>query len=116
MSAPLVPSPLDYIGRKRFAFYPAIRHADPNSWILGASSWSEVQVINAQTGRELWIPRRYVGAVSDNHDALIVGLTQHVDLRDGEVVPCGDRRVIQMPLPRVSCGGSNGPAHVIGIR
>jgi hypothetical protein len=118
MSAPLVPSPLDYIGRKQFAFYPPIRHATPNSWVLGSSSWSEVQVINAQTGRELWIPRRYVGAVSDSSDNLVVGVTQQLDLRDGEVVLGGNRRVIEMPFPK-DAGASlkgHGPALVIGIR
>jgi hypothetical protein len=124
MSAPLVPSPLDYIGRKSFAFYPPIGHAHPNSWILGAGSWSEVQVINAQSGREVWVPRQFIGAVSDHGDALVVGLTQQVDLRNGEIVPRAQRRVIQMPLPedvplthhaRVT-HHADGPADVIGIR
>ena len=57
-----MPSPLDYIGPRRFAFYPAIRNADPNEWILGTGSRSEVQVINAQTGREIWVPRQHIGA------------------------------------------------------
>jgi hypothetical protein len=118
MSAPLMPSPLDYIGRRRFAFYPAIRYADPNSWILGAGSWSEVQVVNAKTGLDLWIPRRYIGAVSESHDALVVGLTQQIDLRNGEVVPRGHKRIIEMPLPNESVlhSRNNGPAQVVGIR
>lgn len=118
MSAPLVPSPLDYIGRRRFGFYPAIRHAQPNLWMLGAGSWSEVQVINAKTGAELWIPRQYIGAVSDNQDALMVGLTQSVELREGKVLPRSRRRVIEMPLPRESGAGEvqKGPATVVGIR
>jgi len=118
MSAPLVPSPLDYIGRKSFAFYPPVRQAGPNSWILGASSWSEVQVINAQTGGELWIPRPFIGAVSDNYDSLVVGLTQQVELRKGKIVPHTSRRVIQMPVRRDQpfVHHRPGPAHVIGIR
>jgi hypothetical protein len=118
MSAPLVPSPLDYIGRKKFAFYPPVRHAGPNTWILGASSWSEVQTINAQTGRELWVPRQFIGAVSDNGECVVVGLTQQVDLRNGEVVPRVQRRVIEMParLDRLIAQRQEGPAPVIGIR
>lgn len=117
MSA-LVPSPLDYIGRRRFAFYPAIRNAAPNEWILGAGSWSEVQFVNAQTGSEIWVPRVYIGAVSDNADSLFVGLTQNLELRRGAVEPCG-RRLIEMPH---STAGKHrfrehsGPARVVGIR
>ncbi len=48
MSAPLVPSPLDYVGRRRFAFYPPIAHPSPNEWLLGRVRWSEVQVVNAR--------------------------------------------------------------------
>jgi hypothetical protein len=124
MSAPLVPSPLDYIGRKSFAFYPPVCHSGPNSrsspnlWILGASSWSEVQVINAQTGVELWIPRQFIGAVSGQDESLIVGLTQQLELRKGKVVPHTSRRVLQMPVRRDSpvTRHHEGPAHVIGIR
>ncbi len=117
MSAPLVPSPLDYIGRKSFAFYPPVPRAGPNSWILGASSWSEVQVINAQTGAELWIPRQFIGAVSDN-ESLVVGLTQQLELRKGKIVPHTSGRVIQMPVRRDQpvTHHQEGPAHVIGIR
>jgi hypothetical protein len=118
MSAPLVPSPLDYIGRKTFAFYPPVHRGGPNAWILGASSWSEVQVINAQTGSELWVPRQFIGAVSDNGDSLVVGLTQQVDVRDGEIVPRASRRVIEMPAPvnPPVINHHEGPASVIGIR
>jgi hypothetical protein len=118
MSAPLVPSPLDYIGRRVFAFYPDIRRAAPNSWLLGASSWSEVQVVNAQTGRQLWVPRRYIGAVSDQHGSLVVGLTEQVELRDDKLMPRSSRRVIEMPLlpGRPSNRRHDGPAAVVGIR
>ena len=100
MSAPLVPSPLDYIGRRRFAFYPAIRHPDPNEWLLGTGSWSEVQAVNAHTGREIWISRRYIGAVSESADPLlIVGLTETLDFRD-DAFGARPARVIQMPAKR----------------
>jgi hypothetical protein len=118
MSAPLVPSPLDYIGRKIFAFYPPVGHAGPNAWILGASSWSEVQAINAQTGNELWVPRQFIGAVSGNDDSLVVGLTQPVELRNGDIVTRAQRRILQMPAPKdaPALHHHEGPADVIAIR
>jgi hypothetical protein len=124
MSAPLVPSPLDYIGLRRFAFYPAIKNIQPNEWLLGTGSWSEVQVVNAQTGAELWIPRQYVGAVSETEGPLlIVGLTKDLEVHGGTVEP-SVKVVIEMPhveecalktegeLSRRTAG----PAPVIGIR
>jgi hypothetical protein len=122
MSASLVPSPLDYVGRRRFSFYPPIKNAEPNEWLLGASSWSEVQVVNSQTGSELWIPRRYVGAVSDTSGPLlIVGLTKELEYSAGDLKP-RFRGLIEMPLatengpgPQVS-RRTAGPAPIVGIR
>jgi hypothetical protein len=123
MSAPLVPSPLDYIGRRPFALYPAIRYAAvPNCWILGAGCWSEIQLINTKTGQELWIPRQYIGAVSDQQEALTVGLTQTLELRRGDVVPRGQGRIIQMPVAQNAGWDEprnrqrSGPASVVAIR
>jgi hypothetical protein len=120
MSAPLVPSPLDYIGRRKFAFYPPIRHAAPNIWMLGSGSWSEVQIINSHTGRELWVPRQYIGAVSDHEDSLVVGLTHQLELRLDKIVPRSNRRILQMPAPTktnaAAASHQNGPARVVGIR
>jgi hypothetical protein len=121
VSAPLVPSPLDYIGRRRFAFYPAIKNAEPNDWRLGTGSWSEVQVVNFQTGREIWIPRQYIGAVSDGSGALlIVGLRKALDFRAGALQP-RVKRVIEMPPSNNERFGfepvaSAGPAPVVAIR
>jgi hypothetical protein len=119
MSAPLVPSPLDYVGRRSFGFYPAIQQAGPNIWILGAvSSWAEVQVINALNGSELWVPRHFVGAVSEGSDRLIVGLTELLRFENGDVLPCSKRRVLQMPpLPDTrDYRRGLGPGRVIAIR
>jgi hypothetical protein len=123
--APLVPSPLDYVGRRRFAFYPAIKNAEPNDWRLGSGSWSEVQVFNAQNGREIWIPRQYIGAVSDGSGSLlIVGLRKALDFRSGALQP-RIKRVIEMPPSNEQRFGfetspsrpaSAGPAPVVAIR
>lgn len=123
MSAPLVPSPLDYIGRRGFSFYPPIKNVGPNEWVLGGSSWSEVQAVNLCSGRELWVARQYVGAVSETSDALVVGLTKELEYRAGALSP-RVKRVIEMPhqetdrseLPVGEPRHSSGPASVVGIR
>jgi hypothetical protein len=122
MSAPLVPSPLDYVGRRRFSFYPPIRNMEPNEWLLGTGSWSEVQVINAQSGLELWVPRQYVGGVSGETELrLVVELTKELDYGRNGLGP-RVKRVIEMPrvgdvagrfLTRRRVGG---PAAVVAIR
>lgn len=122
MSAPLVPSPLDYVGRRRFAFYPPIKNAQPNEWMLGTRARVEVQVVNPTTGRELWVPRQYIGAVSDRGEALVVGLTTELEMR-GESIEPRRTRVIEMPraAPPMepadeSATRNSRPAPVVGIR
>lgn len=125
MSAPLVPSPLDCIGRRRFAFYPAIARAQPNEWILGVGTRSEIQVLNAETGREIWMSREYIGAVSESgaSPVLVVGLTKALEFREGLIEP-KIKRVIEMPsadhrhtgLPRPPLPPHARPAAVVGIR
>jgi hypothetical protein len=123
MSAPLLPSPLDYVGRRRFAFYPPIAQADPNEWILGPADRSEVQVVNVQTGRTLWILREYIGAVSESSSPLlVVGLTKALKFRAGNIEP-KIKQVIEMPsgcaqpeLRRSPPSRHLRPAPVIAIR
>jgi len=123
MSAPLVPSPLDYVGRRRFSFYPPIANVVPNEWLLGTGSWSEVQVVNAQTGLEIWVPRQYIGGVSDGPEVrLIVELTKELDYADSGVSP-RVKRVIEIPHtpsgPEKPSKGQRrrcGSAAVVGIR
>jgi hypothetical protein len=124
MSAPLVPSPLDYIGLRRFAFYPPIKNFEPNEWLLGTGSWTDVQVVNSSTGSEMWIPRQYIGAVSEsNEPLLVVGLTKELEYRAGNLEP-RVKCVIEMPqttskFPKRRFKKKRrraGPAPVIGIR
>lgn len=94
---PLVPSPLDCIGLRPFAFYPAIKNFSSNQWRLGLGSWTEVQVVNAASGAEIWISRQYVGAVSESSGPIpIVGLRKELEYRNGVLAPC-IKRVIEMP-------------------
>lgn len=120
----LGPSPLDYIGLRRFAFYPSIRNFEPNEWTLGTGSRTEVQVVNSSTGAEIWVPRQYIGAVCEaSGPVLIVGLRKELEYRAGTVEP-RVKRVIEMPHkseePFELCENSErrpaGPAPVIGIR
>jgi hypothetical protein len=99
MSAPLMPSPLDQVGRRRFSFYPTIANADPNEWLVGSATWSDLRAVNAITGREIWIPRQFIAAVFEDDDLfLIVRLTKELEYRAGTVGP-RVRRVIEMPAP-----------------
>lgn len=123
MSAPLIPSPLDDIGRRQFSFRPSIKNADPNEWMLAVVSWSEIKVVNARTGREIWMPRRYIDAVScTGGPMLAVTLTKELEYRAGALWP-RVKRVIEMPRAREEFAASNpvpprfsGPAPVEGIR
>ena len=123
MSAPLMPSPLDYVGRRRFSFYPPIKNADPNDWLLGSGFWAEVQVVNAHTGLELWVPRRYIGGVSDGTGLrLVVELTKELDFSRNGIQP-RIRRIIEMPhsqgpgssFPK-RADRDPGPAPIVGIK
>ena len=97
MLPPLLPSPLDQIGRKGFSFSPAIRNADPNEWMLALVSWSEIKVVNPRTGREIWIPRQYIDGVSyAGRTTLVIRLTKELEYRSGALWP-RVQRIIEMP-------------------
>lgn len=123
MAAPLMPPPLDGIGRRRFAFYPSIWNLEPNEWMLSSATWVDAQVVNARTGRQITVPRRYIGAISETDDPiLIVGLTKELEFREDALWP-RVRRVIEMPVAvnetrpfRISEPRPDGPAPVVGIR
>lgn len=118
-----MPPPLDGIGRRRFAFYPSIWNLEPNEWMLSSATWVDAQVVNARTGQQVTVPRRYIGAVSETDDPiLIVGLTKELEYREDALWP-RVRRVIEMPLAvnesrpfRISEPRPDGPAPVVGIR
>ncbi|MGC2658275.1 MAG: hypothetical protein WA324_10005 [Bryobacteraceae bacterium] len=123
MAAPLMPPPLDEIGRRRFAFYPCIWNLEPNEWMLSSATWVDAQVVNVRTGQQIAVPRRYIGAVSETDDPiLIVGLTKELEFRENCLWP-RVRRVIEMPVAvnqtrpfRIFYTRPEGPAPVVGIR
>lgn len=79
-------------------------------------------MVNARTGEEIWIPRRFLGEISRIEDpVVIVGLLKEVEYREGAVWPY-QRRVIEMPmavggpLRPAASAQRTGPAPVVGIR
>src|SRR5438445_2346497 len=119
MSLPPI-SPLEHLGNRPFSFYPPILNVEHNEWFFRRGTWSEILVVNSRDGQEIWIPRRFLGEISQIEDpVLIVGLVKELEYKAGAVWP-HQRRVIQMP---VAVGGSRpvptqigAPAPVIGIR
>jgi hypothetical protein len=122
MSLPPI-SPLENLGNRRFSFYPPILNIEHNEWFFRRGTWSEILVVNSRSAAEIWIPRRFLGEVSQIEDpVVIVGLTKELEYKAGAVWP-HQRRVIEMPVavgetPRPSQPASDVPAAapVIGIR
>lgn len=118
-----VPLSVEQLGDRPFSFYPAILGIEHNEWSYSRGTWSEMLVVNRTTGKEVWIPRRFVGEVSRiDEPVVIVGLTKELEYRGGMVVP-HERRVVQMPravndVPRGSDAMPEPPkpAPVVGIR
>ena len=127
MSVPPVPPPLEELGHRPFAFYPAIVGVEHNEWTYRKATWSEVLVVNRKTGLEVYIPRVFVGELSRIEEPIaIVGLNKELEYKTGTIVP-HIRRVIQMPRavnegPRLAFSSEDsrppnaGPASIVGIR
>jgi hypothetical protein len=89
--------PFDRLDGRRFSFFPAILNVEHNEWEYRQATWSEVLVVNAGTGEEIWIPRGYVGDISSSDEpVVIVGLNQELEHTAGGVWP-HQRRVFEMP-------------------
>lgn len=123
VSVPLIPPPLDQLGRSAFSFYPPIVNVEHNRWTIRRATWTEVQVMNTKTSAELWIPRHFLGEVSlVGEPVMIVGLVKELECREGVVYP-HVRRVIEMPRaandaprPRIRAPRRERLANVVGIR
>lgn len=120
MSLPPI-SPLEHLADRSFSFYPPIVNIEHNEWFFRRGTWSEILVVNSRSGTEVWIPRRFVGEVSQIEDpVVIVGLVKELEYKAGAVWP-HQRRLIEMPLavgerPRTPVAAGTLPAPVIGIR
>ena len=122
MSVPPVPPALEQLGQRPFSFYPPISNVVHNEWLYRRATWSEVLVQNTKTNEEIWVPRRFVGAVSRvDEPVMIVGLTKELEFKAGTLWPM-ERRIIEMPRavnesPRLSSPQpAPRPASVVGIR
>lgn len=86
-------SALEALKDRRFSFYPAIRGIEHNEWTLENSTWSEVQVRNAGSGQQFWIPRSHLGVVSSSDSpVLILGLRRELEFKAGGIFPF--RRIV----------------------
>jgi hypothetical protein len=122
MSSPVIPPPLEALRNRPFSFYPAILNIEHNKWQYRKATWSDVLVVNARTGQEIWIPRRFLGEISRIEDpVVIVGLLKELEYKEGAVWPY-QRRVIEIPIAvgaparPPSPAQHARPASVVGIR
>jgi len=100
MSAPLTPAPLPELAYSRFRFVPAIAGAEHNEWTLRRATWTEMVVVNARTGQELAIPRRFLGRVFETENSVRdVRLLEDLECAGGRARPVR-RGVIEM-RPRI---------------
>jgi hypothetical protein len=97
MSLPPMSS-LEHLGNRAFSFYPPILNLENNEWFFRRASWAEILVMNSRSKEEIWIPRRFLGEISQIEDpVVIVGLVKELEYRAGAVWP-HQRRVIEMPI------------------
>ncbi len=102
MPEPTASLQLDQMGERPFSFYPPIVNIDHNEWVYRQGSWSEVLVVNTKTNMELWIPRRFIGEVSQvDEPVMLVGLRKELEYKGGAVWP-HERRLLRMPAVRPS--------------
>jgi hypothetical protein len=96
----MTPQPtLEELGERRFSFYPPLLGVDHNEWTYVKSTWAEVLVHNTRTDQSIWIPRRFVGEVSQvDEPVMIVGLRKELEYRGGTVWP-HERRLVEMSKP-----------------
>ena len=80
-----------------FSFYPPILRFEHNEWTFQRATWSEILVRNTRTRTDLWVPRRFLGEISQvDEPVMIVGLNQELEYRAGTLIP-HHRRVVEMP-------------------
>ncbi|MCC7154448.1 MAG: hypothetical protein IT161_07720 [Bryobacterales bacterium] len=105
MPSPPVPE-LDDLLHRAFSFYPPIIGIEHNEFLLKSGTWSEMLVENTKTREEIWIPRRFFGALSKVDDpVMIVGLMRELEYKSGAVWPY-ERKVLDMPAPPKPAGAA----------
>ncbi|WP_031498556.1 hypothetical protein [Bryobacter aggregatus] len=97
--------PLDQLAGREFSFHPSIGNVATNLWRLNEANWSEFLVENVADQTQVWIPRRFLGELSESDQpVMIVGLNKVLEYKAGQVWPVM-KRVIEMP--RVPAGEQN---------
>lgn len=95
MSANPIPE-LEGLHGRAFSFYPPILNIEHNEWTLKEASWSEILVHNTKDSREIWVPRRFLGPVSQvDQPVIVVGLERELEFFSG-ILRQHERRVIPM--------------------
>lgn len=125
MSIAPLPSALQHLGGRRFAFYPEIRNIGPNEWLYRRATWSECVVMNTQTGVEICVPRQFIGDVAGQDEPVMtVRLSRELAWKDGVVAPRAPR-IIEFPRPlteleaepeALAAPHERKPASVVNIR
>ena len=106
----MAPTDLEKFAGRPFSFYPPIVNIEHNEWTYQEASWAEVRVRNTKTGQELWVPRRFLGEVSQvDEPVMIVGLVQELEYAAGMVAP-HQRRVIEIPAAGKPAGADEAGA------
>lgn len=96
MSANPAPE-LDGLRGRAFSFYPPILGIEHNEWTLQEATWSEILVHNTKAELEIWVPRRFLGEISQIEDpVMIVGLLRELQYAAGLLRP-HEKRVLSMP-------------------
>lgn len=94
---PEYPPPLDDLAGREFSFHPSIVNIETNLWTVVEANWSEFLVRNVADQTQVWVPRRYLGALSaSDRPVMIVGLDKQLEYKAGQVWPV-HKRVIEMP-------------------
>jgi hypothetical protein len=94
---PTLPPPFDATGDRPFSFYPPILGVEHNEWRAQQATWSEILVANTKSDHSLWVPRRYIGELSQvDEPVMIVGLKKELEHKAGGVWP-HEKRVLSMP-------------------
>ncbi len=91
------PAPLDQLAGREFSFHPSIVNIETNLWTVVEANWSEFLVRNVADQTQVWVPRRFLGALSaSDRPVMIVGLEKQLEYKAGQVWPV-QKRVIEMP-------------------
>ena len=57
-------------------------NVEHNEWIFRGATWNEIRVVNTKTAGEVFVPRRFLGAMSlVGEPVVIVGLLKELEYK-----------------------------------